>query len=526
MYRIKDITNKIICGNVLTELKKFPDECIDTTITSPPYWGLGNYGKSTKTIWGGNPNCKHRWSGHKVSLLHENRQGLGRPGRINAAATGKFSDLHGFHTSFAGFCVKCGAWCGQLGLEPTLEMFINHLLLITAELKRVLKPTGVIFWNHGDAYASSGTRRFDTDKYGGKSGIHCGRARIDNYAAQCMLLQNHRLITRMIDEQGWILRNTIIWYKPNHMPSSVTNRFANAYDSIFMLVKNTKPSYYYNEKTMLMVDQKPTKLVRGFDWESRTCPKCEGKGRIREKGKYRKCTRCKTIGKVKHSFWHSLSYWFDLGAVRVPHSMSTLKRIKYPTSPYGDGNKNIGCRMAGTKKLDVGHIMLQLNPLGKNPGDMWTIPTQSFPGAHFATYPEKLVEPMIKSSCPEWICRKCGKARVRIKKTKYIIAGGRYKKSKNFTKEAKSSMKNFGPASMRYGRAFAQHYTIGWTDCGCNAGWNSGIVLDPFMGSGTTGLAATKSGRLYCGIDLNPVYVKMAEKRIVAALEVESEKKR
>jgi PleD family two-component response regulator len=62
-----------------------------------------------------------------------------------------------------------------------------------------------------------------------------------------MLLQNYRLIMRMIDEQEWVLRNVIIWHKPNHMPSSVRDRFANAYDSVFMMIKNTEVQFYYNE---------------------------------------------------------------------------------------------------------------------------------------------------------------------------------------------------------------------------------------------------------------------------------------
>ena len=91
-----DFINKIIQGDTLTELKKFPDDFVDTIITSPPYWGLRDYG------------------------------------------------------------VK-----GQIGLEKTLDEYINKLLKITKELKRVLKPTGVMFWNHGDCYGGSGYGKGD-----------------------------------------------------------------------------------------------------------------------------------------------------------------------------------------------------------------------------------------------------------------------------------------------------------------------------------------------------------------------------
>ena len=184
MYDIEQIKNTIICGDALEELKKFPDNSIDTIITSPPYWGLRDYGIE-----------------------------------------------------------------GQLGLEPTLDLYLEHLLETTAELKRVLKPTGVMFWNHGDCYGGSfqnygnrtgGQRRKNTRSFNREGNPKERISPTAYYTAKCLALQNYRLILKMIDNQGWILRNTIIWHKPNHMPSSVKDRFANSYEPIFMLVKNKK----------------------------------------------------------------------------------------------------------------------------------------------------------------------------------------------------------------------------------------------------------------------------------------------
>ena len=101
MYDIEKIKNTIICGNTLEELKKFPDNSVDTMITSPPYWGLRDYGVE-----------------------------------------------------------------GQLGLELTLELYLEHLLEITTELKRVLKSTGVCFWNYGDCYG--GQEKVEEIKINGK----------------------------------------------------------------------------------------------------------------------------------------------------------------------------------------------------------------------------------------------------------------------------------------------------------------------------------------------------------------------
>jgi site-specific DNA-methyltransferase (adenine-specific) len=129
---------------------------------------------------------------------------------------------------------------GQIGLEPTLEIYLEKLLLVTKELKRVLKKTGIMFWNHGDCYGGSGGSGGDYNEGGlregqpkvGKSGM--------GVQPKCLALQNFRLVQRMIDEQEWILRNTIIWHKPNHMPSSCHDRFTSSYEPVFMLVKNKK----------------------------------------------------------------------------------------------------------------------------------------------------------------------------------------------------------------------------------------------------------------------------------------------
>ena len=165
-------TNQIIQGDTLKVLKTWPDDLVDTIITSPPYWGLRDYG------------------------------------------------------------VK-----GQIGLEPTLDEFIEKNLAITKELQRVLKPTGVMYWNHGDCYGGNNSRA----SQGGRAGFGTPReGTFKRAAAKCLAMQNYRLIFKMIDHQGWILRNTIIWHEPNHMPSSVKDRFANSYEPVFMLVKKKK----------------------------------------------------------------------------------------------------------------------------------------------------------------------------------------------------------------------------------------------------------------------------------------------
>ena len=180
MKCLEGFKNKIICGDTLTELKKLPNEFVDCIITSPPYWGLRDYGIE-----------------------------------------------------------------GQIGLEPTLEKYLGKLLKITAELKRVLKPSGVMFWNHGDSYGGSNCGKNDyRNNKSLQRDIYQKPSTQAKLSPKCLVLQNYRLVLRMIDEQGWILRNTIIWHKPNHLPESVKDRFTKSYEPVFMLVKNKK--YYFN----------------------------------------------------------------------------------------------------------------------------------------------------------------------------------------------------------------------------------------------------------------------------------------
>jgi site-specific DNA-methyltransferase (adenine-specific) len=196
-------------GDTLTVLKTFPDESIDCIVTSPPYYGLRDYGTA---LWqGGKERCKH-W------ISQQQR------------------------------CLLCGALKvdQQIGLEATLEEYLEKMLLITRELQRVLKKTGTMFWNHGDSYASYGNEKSRCAPDGNISRKEHGRCRTNDVPAKSLLLQAHRLAIRMIDEQGWILRNICIWHKPNCMPSSVKDRFSVNYEPVFFFTKSE--TYFFEQQ--------------------------------------------------------------------------------------------------------------------------------------------------------------------------------------------------------------------------------------------------------------------------------------
>lgn len=500
-------------------MDELPDNSIDMILTSCPYWGLRDYGEDVKEIWGGDPNCEHNFS----EYVRPAGGGHANPDKAQVGTTKK--DIQRIFGAKAAFCQKCNAWYGQLGLEPTLEMYIEHLLLITLECKRVLKPTGVMWWNHGDSYFTGkgscrnpGGGNKSWKSWNDRKGIYPrGRAAPNRMSKEhppkCLALQNYRLVIRMIDEQGWILRNDAIWNKPNGMPSSVKDRLANKYEPVFCLVKNTKPQYYWNEKTGLMADRKPLKAEQkeGIDWH---------------------WIEDETGKRKKRTYWHSLGYWYDLDAIREPHKdIQDYQRhapFNYRVREAKKGHTGIigvkstegemanynrkGQRIQGQttqgmhRKRHSGYYSEDgeclVSPKGKNPGDVWIIPTQPRPEAHFATFPDKLCIKPILASCPAEICKKCGKARVRI--TEITRRSYRYDRGEH--------SKHFGiKQDVDYDRN-----TIGWTDCGCNAGWDSGVLLDPFTGKGTALEMAKKLGRHYVGYELKKEY---CEKLIKPALE-------
>jgi len=229
--------NKIIQGDALEELKKLPEKSINMCMTSPPYWSLRDYGTSTETIWDGDENCEHDFN-IKERKIHS--------GTTKSKIYGDNSGHLNEYSSKDGFCNKCGAWKGQLGLEPTFDLYIKHLCDIFDEVKRVLRDDGTCFVDIGDTYGGSGGssgHKEDTKNLGYNTqdmGAVAGGTK--TYQAKSLVMIPMRFAIEMVN-RGWILRNTIIWYKPNCMPSSVKDRFTVDFEYIFFFSKKKK--YYF-----------------------------------------------------------------------------------------------------------------------------------------------------------------------------------------------------------------------------------------------------------------------------------------
>lgn len=143
--------------------------------------------------------------------------------------------------------IKIGEWIGQYGLEEYYQDYIDHTLLWCEEVYRVLREDGIFFLNIGDSYStiSGGGKQGEWGKAATSKGLNgtiINKIK-QNIPSKCKMLIPQRIAIGLID-QGWILRNNIIWFKPNAMPESVVDRFSKKYEDIFMLVKT--PKYYFD----------------------------------------------------------------------------------------------------------------------------------------------------------------------------------------------------------------------------------------------------------------------------------------
>lgn len=336
---------------------------------------------------------------------------------------------------------------GQLGLESTIDEYITKLVAIFDEIKRVLKKMGTCWVVIGDTYSRAGSTntpsthrknhpcaaRFITENIPDKtdSGIP--------EKSLCMIPE--RFAISMIDH-GWILRNKIIWYKPNCMPSSAKDRFT-------------------------------------VDWE------------------------------YVYFFTKSQRYYFETQYEKMTTNEASLQRYKYDFNLSKKEKETIALGIRGGY-VKTGNA--EPNPLGRMKRCVWKISTKPFSGAHFAVFTPQLIEPMIKAGCPEYICNKCDQPRKLV-----------YEETRVNTRPGTNTKFDFNGSHNAYQRRFRPETIrmpkLELTDCGCNAGFHSGIILDPFFGAGTVGLVALQNGRDFVGIELSPDYVNIAEQRLKPLLE-------
>jgi DNA modification methylase len=222
---------KFLQGNCLDKIKELDDNSIDCVVSSPPYFGLRDYG--TAQWKGGNPNCSHAYG-------RNTRGGLSDFQKNNK---GSFGD----EAVKSGECCKlCGAKRidEQFGLEKTYQDYLANTVKVFETFKPKLKDTATIWWNVGDSY-SSGKRTSTTNQsLRGNKNYGVTRTPVQNGIKEKDLLMIPNRVAIALQDAGWYIRSEIIWYKPNPMPESVRDRPTSAHEKIWLITKSKK--YYYD----------------------------------------------------------------------------------------------------------------------------------------------------------------------------------------------------------------------------------------------------------------------------------------
>lgn len=397
------------------------NETAQCVVTSPPYWGLRDYGLVT---WqGGDPQCQHR-IGSRFDYSLSKKQ------RSNAGSTGQYET----HT-----CRVCGAirHDAGIGLEPTLEEYVANIVQVFREVWRVLRPDGTVWCNMGDSYAGTG--------YGKGTG---GNAAISHPVNKTIekprfdvppglkpkdLVGLPWRVAFALQAEDFYLRSDIIWAKPNPMPESVRDRPTKSHEHLFLLTKSTE-------------------------------------------------------------------YFYDAEAIKETTQFSdTHRRGTKLTPPKEAANADIGHGHRDFARYTPDPVP------SRNRRDVWTISTAPFKGAHFATFPPKLVEPCILAGTSPKACGVCG-----------APWGREIERKANYEKRETAHAPNNTPTKVD---------STGWkpptvTDSGwrptCDHDDDTGkcLVLDPFCGSGTVGKVALEHGRRFVGMDLSAKYLELARERM------------
>ena len=542
---------QILQGDVLEILPAMPEASVHMVFTSPPYWGLRDY-KIPPSIWGGDLSCTHEWGEEGTR-----RNGRGWDPTLGSSPVGR--DEHG---STGASCRKCGAWRGCLGLEPTIDLYVEHMVHVFRLVRRVMRPEALAWLNLGDCYVTKphgSSSTFDPKYPAGRDrseGFRCNRT---NHPSDLGLKSKDLCmipfrVALALQADGWYVRSTITWAKYNGMPESVDDRPTSMCEYLFMLAKS-EDAYYDREagriasggnrgggrqRAALLGDQRYVRMAAPKDTDGRT-------GRHAE---YQPTSRAR-----RNSDWFFSSledYTRDFQGMLLDEAGDPLAMVVNP-QPFSvemceaceicyakpeykqlqavltcQGCKRTweesgpklsrDCRACGSK--DLQHV--RVCSCGAK---SWV--------SHFSTFPERIVSPCILLGTSEaGCCSVCGAPYVRVLEKHPVgdwhpdpqhkhakgAVNGTAKWAKWATEARPRGGKPNDIALMvgAHGNGPAPPRTLGWEPSCSHPLFPASepvpcTVLDPFAGSGRAGLAAVKLGRRFIGIEVNPKYARMAE---------------
>lgn len=468
------MTVEVIEGDALQVLATLPAELVHCVVTSPPYWGLRKYEGVEPTIWecglrsadlngDGKAACEHDWGNEEPG---DPRGGSG-PDAKECYGGQDGETNYARRVARGQFCQRCGAWRGCLGLEPTPELYVEHVVQVFRAVRRVLRKDGTLWLNLGDSHASSaGPRSYgSSDGFVRRAGAVGSRIKATGNVKPKDLVGIPWRVAFALQADGWWLRSAIVWakglsfcasYSGSVMPESCRDRPTSAYEMVFLLSRSAR--YFYDWFAARESDQgRPS---------GNKCQKIRG----------------------------------EHGGLPSCH-----KGFGVPWQPDGSG---------------------------RNWRNVWVINPQSYPGAHFATFPEGLVERCITAGSSPKTCAHCGAPWARIVTAEDTEAAEAHRRACGADKDgeyhgratkdyAAAGAENASDVKRRILAGMKTRRTVAWQPtCSCIPPDDTGrsVVLDPFVGSGTTLLAAKRLGRDGIGIEASPQYCDMARRRSGAAV--------
>ena len=413
-------------------LAPFPDKIFHCVTTSPPYWGLRKY-----------------------TGLQER---------------GLFPDL---------------------GLEENHEEHIYRLVQIFAEVHRVLRDDGVLWLNYGDCYAGSGGENANTGLGSGdRSGLYRANPRRTKIAHGNMMLLPHK-IAIALQEWGWIVRNDVVWHKPNPMPEPANGwRFERD-----MKIIGDDPRGNEGEGRNATLGKQPQRDHDGRDFAQ---PEYEyGEDYQLRKGSWRHTRSHEYVFMLTKQ----MQYWGNLESVREKLSRPDELKKKNP-AVFGGKDKHEGY---GTRRASGNPYT---HSSGRNPRSVLTVTTSGYSGKHYAVFPPKLIAPLIMATCPRWACPVCGqgwspvveKGNPEPHPDVWSSKSPHQFNAENNTYDESPTLKSVRQINVKEYRPTCEHDHAKEEAV-------PGIVFDPFVGSGTTVMTANQLMRRAVGVDISMEYL-------------------
>jgi DNA modification methylase len=441
--------------------------------------GLRDY-QLEPLIWDSDPQCEHVW-GDEQPEFHKGQVPQNKWKHVDAVAKGG-------NAKSGQFCVKCGAFFGHLGLEPDPCLYIDHLVQIFREVWRAMRNDGVIWVNISDSYNGSG----------GAGG------------------------------EWW--RDTVIWQKPNVLPASVKDRTTCDFEYVFMFAKNGVKPTFWTHRDGHGTRTPPKPDYKWFDNEEGIELDLEPENWRMEM--YMPMVKQEMLGTVewvesgipekrykRYNLWKGHAYYYDQNAIREPYT-EPLNRwggdsIKEETPKH---SKYLDMQNVGTSSAMRAGRAIRPDPTGRNRRSTWEVCTVPYPGAHFAVMPTKLAETPILATSSDMACPHCGAAWWPVVDKRTNWAERKAAGAISGNREAQNVDQNALYGANMPKRLGESNVTIigcqPTCDCEDNDGSGASIVLDPFSGAATTAVVAKRLRRHYLGMEMNPDYVEMGNKRL------------